>query len=469
MSRFFDDLETQLTDAARREVAAGVKPRRRPLAAVVKTARRVPPRWRRTGALGAVAAVAGMVAAAVLLTGGSGGIDVVAKARAALAPRGQIVHMRWTIEPAGCAASASKKCRSSRLRMEQWSTDDPYRARRIIRTASRFGGPTQVAYADGKMQTYSGHVLRIERAPDPPRPLIDPPLGRFEGIFHGDAAAALRRMLAQGTVHDAGTAQVDGRPVRRLVGHLSFSRSFERVVYDVDRETFAPVDGTLTFKSTADGESRGGGFSSHFRVTRYERIDLTPETSKLLTITPKPGTNVAYGPRQPCPDAQAQRATGGTSPLASRLELLRGKPEGIDLTGIMAQCASVNPDLAQRAHSASRWKIWLAANGRYDCFYFAGPGGTAASGGCGATGDPHKRLRHYGATHTGGGAHPTTTLLGIVPDGVSHVTVVDGGRTIDFPVQDNAYVATGLDGEVSTLSYTTADGKTHTFPAHPAE
>jgi hypothetical protein len=57
--------------------------------------------------------------------------------------------------------------------------------------------------------------------------------GAPTGFVGSDPVRMLRKRLESGNLRDAGTAEVDGRTVRRLVG-----QGFE---YDVDAETFEPV------------------------------------------------------------------------------------------------------------------------------------------------------------------------------------------------------------------------------------
>jgi hypothetical protein len=137
-------------------------------------------------------------------------------------------------------------------------------------------GRQEIAYADGVQRSFLAQRNRLrvqegfgDEAPAPQAP-------GFFGIIGGDPQADLRAMLARGELTDTGERQVGGRTVRRLV---SEDRT---LVYDVDPETFAPVQGSFGV-----GEAR-----SRFVVERYERIPITPQNAKLLTIETNRDTEV---------------------------------------------------------------------------------------------------------------------------------------------------------------------------------
>jgi hypothetical protein len=98
-------------------------------------------------------------------------------------------------------------------------------------------------------------------------------------------------MLAAGRLHDAGTAALDGRPVRRLTGTRSRTFAERRytapVTYYVDPTTSAPVRALL-----------GLPFPSKVPLTerldflRFERLPLTAANAELLKVHPRPGADV---------------------------------------------------------------------------------------------------------------------------------------------------------------------------------
>jgi hypothetical protein len=200
------------------------------------------------------------LAAAALLPGLGGDSDTLAKARAALAPQGEMVHMVMHIQTPG----------DNGPRIEQWYVGEPVAWRSITefrRSAKRrVLGKAEVAV--------SGDRLRI-RSPDRDvvtiyrgfrKPLSTP------GFGGGDPVASVREMLAKGDVHDDGVVTVDGRRVRRLVGEYKNSL---RTVYVMDAQTFAPI--SISYE-------RAGKVMVGATIERYERLPVNAETAKLLRI-----------------------------------------------------------------------------------------------------------------------------------------------------------------------------------------
>lgn len=277
-------------------------------------------RRRRRGplAVGAATATAAAIVGAVLLvgSGGGGGLDVVARARAALAPGDRIVHlvMSTSTEPLCHPNKEFHACVVPQHgTVEQWSTAHPYRGH----TRAVLHGPLdfrfETAYGNGRFESYDArkNVLRFNHTKTGTGATGLP--GGF-GFFHGNPAAAVRRMLAQGVLHDAGTAQFDGQTVRRLQGTKTDDQGVvSHIVYDVDPDTFAPVDGSFTIKQQVVEVPRSslpklpqkgsdnvkvhaGGFVQRFKVHTYEHIPLTPKTAELLTIKTNPETKVKRAP-----------------------------------------------------------------------------------------------------------------------------------------------------------------------------
>jgi hypothetical protein len=99
-------------------------------------------------------------------------------------------------------------------------------------------------------------------------------------------------MLASGKLRDVGEVTVAGRTVRRLFGEERTPQPkggtfVRRVTYDVDPRTFAPLQGTLEFDL-----AHGTTFGVRFHVDRYERLPLTPQNARLLTIRTNAHTKV---------------------------------------------------------------------------------------------------------------------------------------------------------------------------------
>lgn len=282
LERYLDDFGSQLRAASTEPALA--RPRRRLLA------------------VGAICAVVAAGAGLVLLVISGSGVgkrfDVVAEARAALSPPGEIVHMVIRSETTRDDARPGPG-----NVIEQWSTVDPPRWR-IIQELPRAGegrgmmgdaegpiyGRQEIAYASGVQQTFLAerNTLLIQEGFSDDRPAAQAP-----GFFGtgGDTEIDLRAMLASGEVTDDGEHQVGGRAVRRLVSEQSEDMTARRrLVYDVDPDTFAPVQGSVTIR--AGRGPRAPKLSLRFVVDRYVRIPITAESAKLLTIKTNSATKV---------------------------------------------------------------------------------------------------------------------------------------------------------------------------------
>jgi hypothetical protein len=179
------------------------------------------------------------------------------------------------------------------------------------------------------------------------------------------------------------------------------------------------------------------------------------------------GTLVAVALVAPVVATQA-----GTAPTRSDVEshigLLRGKAEGLGSFGRgelsspgYKQMMRVDPANAHRADTGSSpWKVWLAASGENACMYFTLPGSSIASVACGPASEVTGG--RMAITHTGSGDHPSVTVIGVVPDGVSSVAVRTNGGAKSTSVTDNVFVAS-TDDSAKSFSYDAPDGR-HTVP-----
>jgi len=254
-----------------------------------------PPRRRLALGLGGTAVATAAVVATVLAVGGGAAgdrLDVVAEARAALAPEGKIVHMvlRTDVQLDGLDRGADATS-------EIWSAEDRprWRLRQTLpdiregRIAAAVGSVQELSYGDGVQRIYTAKSdeLREQDGLTDDSPVATPP--SFLQAGSNDPAAGLRRRLERGELRDTGEIESGGRTVRRLVASSDSGRTRQEFVYDVDPETFAPVGGSVT---TTSDETSGTTFVFSFRVERYETLPDTPENAGLLRITTTPSTKV---------------------------------------------------------------------------------------------------------------------------------------------------------------------------------
>lgn len=280
----------------------------RQLTAAVQRSRRP---WRRSRlALVAGLACAGAVAAILLVVTPADRLDPVAQARAALAPAGEIVYMKITTRAGsrgGGRASASSTT-------EQWSAVDPPRWRLVQvvpppsahrGTAFDEHGPIvgrqELAYAHGEQRSYVAQrdTLDIQRGVEHDGPATRPPSALAFEDSAADPAVELRAMLERGKVSDAGDHRIDGRTVRRLTGTQRDDNTITRLIYDVDPETFAPVQAVRSIHVTHVPRLPAGFpvprlpvLTLRIHVDAYRRIALNQSTARLLTINTTPHTKV---------------------------------------------------------------------------------------------------------------------------------------------------------------------------------
>jgi hypothetical protein len=245
LDRYLDDFGRDLAHAATKRRLR----RRHKLAVLIPTA----------AALG--------IAVAALLPGLNGDADTLAKARAALAPRNEMVHMvmRWDL-PGDNAVNPP--------RIEQWYVGEPL-AWRSITDFPRSGRSTITQEI-----SVAGDRFRIR---DPERNVVTIYRGFRNAPMQpgggGDPVKQVRDMLAKGKVQDEGIVTVDGRRVRRLVGINNAPRALVvRTVYLMDPETFAPI--SVQYESMRGKLTSVGGVT----IEKYERLPINAATLKLLRI-----------------------------------------------------------------------------------------------------------------------------------------------------------------------------------------
>ncbi|RKQ90593.1 hypothetical protein C8N24_0405 [Solirubrobacter pauli] len=214
-------------------------------------------------------------AAAIVVPGGGGTVDAIAAARAALAPTGEIVHMKIRMTLPGNRPGSET---------EQWYAADPvrWRTRQVLRGAGRI----EIASSDDRLRVYNARrdVVTI---------YDDAKLATGPNLFGTDPASDLREQLAKGDVRDEGVVRFDGRDARRLVQEVKHDGFTQRFVYYADPTTFAPLAGQLTILRKHGKALRG----PEYRVTVYERLPLNEQTEALLKLDKTPSTRYVWSPR----------------------------------------------------------------------------------------------------------------------------------------------------------------------------
>jgi len=277
---------------------------------------------RRRGPTAAGALVlAGIAAGTLMLTGaGSGGrLDIVAQAKAALAPLGHVVHLVTTshmeMRGGSQAEIVGREAEGNTPRVtEQWSTSEPTRWRvastvPIVTAHGTSTGPVQLSYGGGTLELYVQplNTLNIRTGVSEHSPRVS--------LSEGLGTERIRSMLEAGQLHDAGSGTVDGHAVQRLVGEepQGTNSSPWPVEYDVDPETYAPV----RFTAEEVGMSTPGNtgiLTAVIDVNTYEELPLNEDTASLLIIKPTGNPTVHHRGQS----TNAQERNGLTAQSARR-------------------------------------------------------------------------------------------------------------------------------------------------------
>jgi hypothetical protein len=271
LDRYLDDFGGRLEDAAR--------------------GRRRPQRRRRL-VLAFAAAVAGAAVLATVLTASQRVLDPVAEAREALLAPGEIVYMKVTSSLLDAEGPANT--------VELWSATDPPRWRMVQELDPAAGivsdehgrvrGRMELSYGNGEQSVYYAErdTLEVNQgfSDHGPHARVPNPLT----FGSGDVEADLRTMLRDGEVTDMGEQQAGGRTVRRLVSESEggTAKVARRLVYDVDPDSFEPIQATLTFRLGDNADA----FTTRMTVDAYERIPIDEASARLLEIQTTPRTKV---------------------------------------------------------------------------------------------------------------------------------------------------------------------------------
>jgi len=253
-------------------------------------------------------AVAGALALAVILTasgtlmltgtGGSGRLDIVAQAEAALSPVGHVVHLVTTshmeMRGGSQAEIVGPEAEDNEPRVaERWSASQPTRWRVLATVPSVTAQGThleqvQRAYAGSVEEVYlqSVNTLDITTGISEGGTRVD----LHDGPLGVDPAARIRSMLEAGQLHSAGGGTVDGRVVERLVGDepsSSFGPAHPPwpIEYDVDANTYIPVRFTVEEVGMSFPGNTGTP-TQVVEVNTYEQLPINETTTSLLGIQP---------------------------------------------------------------------------------------------------------------------------------------------------------------------------------------
>lgn len=244
-----------------------------------------PPRWRRRPvlALGAIAVVAGVVALTTALDDGQ--IDPLEATAAAIATNGDtilhIVAEGGPTNPNGEPTRSGLSVDGRRVegffgrRFEQWSTARPLRFR-STQGLTRPDGTALGTYDSGVTdagqswtdRSWDDQLPRIERLQDAAPAGDADAVGAFGST---DPIAALRAGLADGTVRDTGTEDIDGTPSLRL----ERATGKRRTVYLVDEDDHQPF---------LIRRYENGRLSEVLRITTFERRPSENRELNIFTI-----------------------------------------------------------------------------------------------------------------------------------------------------------------------------------------
>jgi hypothetical protein len=242
---------------------------------------------------------------------GSGPPDVIAEARAALEPRGDVLHLvllGGPVTPAGRPAgellsdSGGRTFRRLTRRTEQWSATSPlrFRSRREVvdpKTGER-GSTNYGLISDGTGAGTAWSDQSWDRNPARTSTLENiAPYGdvaEVGALRTADPAGEIRRQLDAGTFTDQGTAKVDGTTLRRLVATIpgrARGNGYvpdQRIVYLIDAETYAPRRFELQQRAPAgaDVPDRYKRFvpAERFEIGTYEHLPLDDATRALFAV-----------------------------------------------------------------------------------------------------------------------------------------------------------------------------------------
>jgi hypothetical protein len=249
--------------------------------------------WRLVAAGGGAVAVAVAAVWVVALGGAGDRLSFTEQAQAALAPDGKVVHA--VLRSFAVRRPGYEGRRPAADTTETWSATDPARWRMVQHLskqgAGRYFGRLEVAYAGGRQYSYLARcdtlttTSNFDAADQQSASVLPTPFGL-------DPLVQLSSMLANDQLRDTGTVTVGGRDARRLVGSISGPPVRRDITYLIDEESYEPISATLTIGSAKVPPAQR--FTYRYEIVRYERLEETAETRRLLRIQTTDRTRRVY-------------------------------------------------------------------------------------------------------------------------------------------------------------------------------
>lgn len=301
------ELEAYLGDFGQRLADAEAQ-----VGAEAATRRRRPDRRRRLLLVTAGLAVAGALAAVVVVPAVTP-VDPVTEARAALGDSGDLVHY-VILNGDGPGRPSSGPC-AQRRPTEVWQATSGRPRWRVLRPGmpKRCGtmgtwdgtltpGPIEMARDGDTQTTWYPQIRRLEvitktnypARGDFPSLLFGGPQPRGSAAGSGDPIDRLRALLDEGTLREGRRSRIRGREVVHLVGTTNDERGRNVNQFDlaVDARSFEPVRFTTRFISDFTRlnpdvtPTKDGWSTAATDFVTYEQQPLTRTAARALVITP---------------------------------------------------------------------------------------------------------------------------------------------------------------------------------------
>jgi hypothetical protein len=261
---------------------------------------------------GLATAIAAVILVLLLAAPGRSPVDVLGRAEAALAPKGELIHYVVRERVAYHGPTRNTACLQTGAtevwhapQLNRWRTirpADPEGAGCSVtidgRQNLRVRGPVESTWSTGTTSTYveRNDTLDVVRgyAANSSARLV--PVGGRE-LGPGDPVDTLRRMLADGRLRDTGTTVDRGQRLRMLSGTTDRHGVRTAVRYAVGADSFEPVWVATTRQASRErgtGRARRalrfwrtvGPVTWRIDFVRYERLPLDAAGRRLLEVRP---------------------------------------------------------------------------------------------------------------------------------------------------------------------------------------